>query len=93
LINLHDRPKKREFFGRAISAKRLLSAEEIEKALAKAFSFAGFYPQTLPAKGDPPAKLCFKLRGSVMVFRGEGTALFPKLLGVSSKPADNRRPG
>jgi len=72
----------------------LLSAEEIEKALAKPSPSPVSTAQTLPAKGRSPQSYVFKLRAVSMVFRGEGTALFPKLLGVSFKTAqDNRRPG
>jgi len=77
--------EEKNFLAEPFQPKRLLSAEEIEKALAKPSPSPVSTSQTLPAKGDPPQSYianCAQCHG----FRGEGTALFPKLLGVSSKP-------
>jgi cytochrome c553 len=77
--------EEKNFLAEPFQPKRLLSSEEVEKALAKPSPSPTSTGQTLPAKGDPPQSYianCAQCHG----FRGEGTALFPKLLGVSSKP-------
>jgi cytochrome c553 len=75
-----------EYLLQPFTPLRLDSTEDANTAAAVASPTPTASPQiTLPANGDPPQSYisnCAQCHG----FNGEGTALFPRLSGVSSKP-------
>lgn len=76
--------EEKNFLAEPFQPRRILTTEEIESAAAAPSLQPNSNTQAAPAKGDPPQSYvtnCAQCHG----FRGEGTALFPKLLGVSQK--------
>jgi cytochrome c553 len=77
---------EREYLLQPFTPLRLDSTEDANTATVAPSPTPAASPQiNLPASGDPPQSYisnCAQCHG----FKGEGTALFPRLAGVSSKP-------